>query len=63
MGAQYGKQDAADEFRAMGRDDLAEEYEKNRKVEHDPRITRFGNFCGQHRLTNYPRFSTSFVAI
>ncbi|NTW61786.1 sugar transferase, partial [Candidatus Saccharibacteria bacterium] len=39
MDARYGKKDAAEEFREMGRDDLAREYSKNRKVENDPRIT------------------------
>jgi undecaprenyl-phosphate galactose phosphotransferase len=38
MAARYGTRDAAEEFREMGRQDLAEEYETNRKVENDPRI-------------------------
>jgi len=49
MDAKYGFQDAAKDFRDMGREDLAKEYEKNRKVENDPRITRFGKFI---RLTS-----------
>lgn len=55
MGAQYGKQDAAVEFKAMGRDDLAREYKKNRKVANDPRITPFGNFLRTTSLDELPQ--------
>ena len=55
MGAQYGKKDAADEFREMGREDLAEEYEKNRKVVKDPRITKFGAFLRATSLDELPQ--------
>lgn len=55
MDRRYGKKDAAEEFRAMGRDDLALEYEKNRKVHNDPRITRFGNFLRVTSLDELPQ--------
>lgn len=55
MSAEYGKVDAAVEFRAMGREDLAHEYEKNRKVENDPRITSFGNFLRKTSLDELPQ--------
>ena len=55
MGAQYGLRDAADEFRDMGREDLAEEYTKHRKVAYDPRITRFGHFIRATSLDELPQ--------
>lgn len=55
MGRQYGGKDAAVEFREMGREDLALEYEKNRKVERDPRITRFGRFIRATSLDELPQ--------
>lgn len=55
MGAQYGSKDAATEFREMGREDLALEYEKNRKVENDPRITKFGRFLRATSLDELPQ--------
>lgn len=46
---------AADEFRLMGREDLAEEYEKNHKVENDPRISSFGKFLRSTSLDELPQ--------
>ena len=60
MGAQYGSRDAADEFRDMGREDLAKEYEKNRKVENDPRITRFGHFLRATSIDELPQVFNVF---
>jgi exopolysaccharide biosynthesis polyprenyl glycosylphosphotransferase len=55
MGKQYGKHDAAHEFRAMNREDLALEYEKHRKVAHDPRITWFGRIIRATSLDELPQ--------
>lgn len=55
MSPKYGKKDAAEEFREMGREDLAKEYEKNRKVENDPRITKFGHFLRVTSLDELPQ--------
>ena len=55
MGAQYGSKDAAEEFRDMGREDLALEYEAHRKVARDPRITRFGKFLRDTSLDELPQ--------
>lgn len=55
MSAKYGKRDASIEFREMGREDLALEYEKDRKVAHDPRVTRFGQFLRVTSLDELPQ--------
>ena len=60
MGAEYGSRDAADEFRAMGRPDLAVEYEKFRKVENDPRITPFGRWLRATSIDELPQIFNVF---
>ena len=51
----YDKKDAAEEFRAMGRDDLAREYEQTRKVKKDPRVTWFGKFLRATSIDELPQ--------
>lgn len=46
--------DDAAEFRAMGREDLAIEYEKNRKVSKDPRVNAFGRFIRATSIDELP---------
>lgn len=46
--------DDAAEFRAMGRDDLAREYEKHQKVSDDPRVNRFGRFLRRTSIDELP---------
>lgn len=56
MSPQYGTKDAAEDFKAMGRDDLVREYEQTRKVKNDPRITWFGGFLRASSLDEIPQF-------
>lgn len=60
MSSQYGSRDATIEFREMGREDLAIEYEKNHKVNNDPRITRFGKFLRDTSLDELPQLFNVF---
>lgn len=60
MRPQYGSRDAAEEFRDMGREDLAVEYETNHKVEGDPRVTRFGKFLRDTSLDELPQIINVF---
>jgi exopolysaccharide biosynthesis polyprenyl glycosylphosphotransferase len=46
--------DAA-EYRVMGREDLAKEYEKNHKVRNDPRVGTFGRFLRASSIDELPQ--------
>jgi len=47
--------DDAAEYRAMGREDLAKEYEKNHKVVHDPRVNKFAHFLRSSSIDELPQ--------
>jgi len=51
----YDNKDAAEEFAAMGRADLVEEYNRTRKVVNDPRVTLFGRFLRATSLDELPQ--------
>lgn len=47
--------DDAAEFRAMNREDLAQEYIKNQKVNNDPRVNAFGRFLRRTSIDELPQ--------
>jgi exopolysaccharide biosynthesis polyprenyl glycosylphosphotransferase len=46
---------AEETFRAMGRQDLIKEFQKNQKVENDPRVSRFGRILRKTSLDELPQ--------
>lgn len=57
MRSEFGSKDAVQDFKDMGRPDLAAEYEKNRKILScpDPRITSFGHLLRKTSLDELPQ--------
>ncbi len=55
MKPQYSGLNAANIFKEMGRDDLVEEYNRDFKVEDDPRVTKFGKFLRNSSLDELPQ--------
>jgi exopolysaccharide biosynthesis polyprenyl glycosylphosphotransferase len=50
MSNKYSGQDAIAIFKKMGREDLAEEYARTRKIKNDPRVTKFGRILRKTSL-------------
>lgn len=57
MRPEFGKKDAIEDFKSMGREDLVQEYKTHRKVVSttDPRTTRFGHFLRNYSLDELPQ--------
>ncbi|MEO5690806.1 MAG: sugar transferase [Candidatus Saccharimonadales bacterium] len=55
MAQRYSGEKAEDIFTQMGRDDLVEEYKRDRKVKNDPRITTFGNILRVTSIDELPQ--------
>lgn len=55
MQSKYSGADAIKIFREMGREDLAVEYARSRKIKNDPRITWFGKFLRATSIDEMPQ--------
>jgi lipopolysaccharide/colanic/teichoic acid biosynthesis glycosyltransferase len=55
MAQKYSGEKAEDIFAKMGREDLVNEYQQNRKVKDDPRITKFGNILRVTSIDELPQ--------
>ncbi len=55
VGDGYNKKSEVQIFEEMGRRDLVDEFKKNQKVKHDPRITPFGAFLRRTSLDELPQ--------
>lgn len=52
----FENKDPIEEFKALGREDVIEEYNRYRKVKNDPRVTWFGKFLRATSLDEIPQF-------